>query len=104
MDRGALVIDIDVRRVRVGNKVIRLTPKEFDLVVYMARHPNRVIPHQTILMAIWGEHAVDRPEQLWAILVTKVRRKIEPDPESTSVSRHDEPWVGYRLVTELEQP
>jgi two-component system, OmpR family, KDP operon response regulator KdpE len=98
MDRGSLVIDFDRRRVRVGTKEVRLTPKEFELLVYLARHPNRVIPHQTILMAIWGEHAIDRPEQLWA-LVTKVRRKIEPDPDQPRYLI-SEPWVGYRLATE----
>jgi two-component system KDP operon response regulator KdpE len=100
MDRGSLVIDFDRRRVRVGSKEIRLTPKEFELLVYLARHPNRVIPHQTILMAIWGEHAVDHPEQLWA-LVTKVRRKIEPEPDHPRYLL-SEPWVGYRLATESD--
>jgi two-component system KDP operon response regulator KdpE len=100
IDRGSLIIDFDRRRVRVGPKEIRLTPKEFELLVYLARHPNRVIPHRTILMAIWGEHSVDRPEQLWA-LVTKVRRKIEPDPEQPRYLV-SEPWVGYRLVTDAD--
>jgi two-component system KDP operon response regulator KdpE len=100
MERGQLVIDFDRRRVVVGGKEIRLTPKEFELLVYLARHPNRVMPHQAILLAIWGEHAVDRPEQLWA-LVTKVRRKIEPDPDEPRYLV-SEPWVGYRLVTEAD--
>jgi two-component system, OmpR family, KDP operon response regulator KdpE len=98
MDRGELVIDFDRRRVLVGGKEIRLTPKEFELVVFLARHPNRVIPHHAILMAIWGEHAIDRPEQLWA-LVTKVRKKIEPNPDEPRFLV-SEPWVGYRLVTD----
>jgi two-component system KDP operon response regulator KdpE len=98
MERGSLVIDFDLRRVHVANKEVRLTPKEFELLVYLARHPNRVIPHQAILTAIWGAHAVDRPEQLWA-LVTKVRRKIEPDPDRPCYLI-SEPWVGYRLATE----
>ena len=98
MDRGELVIDFDRHRVVRGGRDIRLTPKEFELLVYLARHPNRVLPHRVILTAIWGEHAADRPEQLWA-LVTKVRRKIEPDPEQPRYLM-SEPWVGYRLVTE----
>jgi two-component system KDP operon response regulator KdpE len=102
IERGPLVIDFDRRRVRIGNKQVRLTPKEFELLVFLARHPNRVIPHQAILMAIWGQHAADRPEQLWA-LVTKVRRKIEPNPEHPQYLI-SEPWVGYRLVTESDVP
>ena len=100
LERGDLVIDFDRRRVLVGQVAIRLTPKEFELLVYLARQPNRVVPHRTILMAIWGEHSIDHPEQLWA-LVTKVRRKIEPDPERPRYLL-SEPWVGYRLVTQAE--
>jgi two-component system KDP operon response regulator KdpE len=100
MERGSLVIDFDRRRVHIGTKEVRLTPKEFELLVYLARYPNRVMPHQAILMAIWGEHSVDRPEQLWA-LVTKVRRKIEPDPDRPQYLV-SEPWVGYRLVTDAD--
>jgi two-component system, OmpR family, KDP operon response regulator KdpE len=85
----------------VGDREVRLTPKEFELIVYLARHPNRVMPHQAILTAIWGQYAVDHPEQLWA-LVTKVRRKIEPDPEHPRYLV-SEPWVGYRLVTDVEE-
>jgi two-component system KDP operon response regulator KdpE len=101
LDRGALVIDFDRRRVLVGSNEVRLTPKEFELLVYLARHPNRVMPHREILIAMWGEHAGDRPEQLWA-LVTKVRKKIEPDPDHPRYLL-SEPWVGYQLVTEPEQ-
>jgi two-component system KDP operon response regulator KdpE len=101
LDRGELVIDFDRRRVLLGGAEVRLTPKEFELLVFLARHPNRVLPHRTILMAIWGEYAIDRPEQLWA-LVTKLRKKIEPEPEHPRFLL-SEPWVGYRLVTEPER-
>jgi two-component system KDP operon response regulator KdpE len=98
LDRGDLVIDFDRRRVQVGVDEIKLTPKEFELLVYLASHPNRVLQHREILIALWGQHAGDRPERLWA-LVTKVRRKIEPDPAHPRYLL-SEPWVGYQLVTE----
>ena len=101
LDRGGLIIDFDRRRVRVGASEIRLTPKEFELLVHLARQPNRVLPHREILIAMWGEHAGDRPEQLWA-LVTKVRKKIEPDPDHPRYLL-SEPWVGYQLVTEPDK-
>jgi two-component system, OmpR family, KDP operon response regulator KdpE len=100
LDRGGLIIDFDRRRVQVGANEVRLTPKEFELLVHLARQPNRVLPHREILIAMWGEHAGDRPEQLWA-LVTKVRKKIEPDPDHPRYLL-SEPWVGYQLVTEPE--
>jgi two-component system KDP operon response regulator KdpE len=101
LDRGGLIIDFDRRRVQVGANEIRLTPKEFELLVHLARQPNRVLPHREILIAMWGEHAGDRPEQLWA-LVTKVRKKIEPDPDHPRYLL-SEPWVGYQLVTEPDK-
>ena len=101
LERGALTIDFDRRRVRVSGRDVRLTPKEFELLVFLAQHPNRVIPHHSILTAIWGPHAGGRHEQLWA-LVTKVRRKIEANPDRPRLLI-SEPWVGYRLVTDEEE-
>jgi two-component system KDP operon response regulator KdpE len=75
---------------------IRLTPKEFDLLVFFAQRPGRVLTHRTILKAIWGPHAVDQPEHL-RVLVGSLRRKIERD---TARPRYllSEPWVGYRFA------
>jgi two-component system KDP operon response regulator KdpE len=101
LDRRGLTIDFDRHRVRVGATEIRLTPKEFELIVYLGRHPDRVVSHREILVAIWGERGADRPEQLWT-LVTKVRRKIEPHPDHPRYLL-SEPWVGYQLVTEPEK-
>jgi len=101
LDRGGLTIDFDQRRVLVGANEVRLTPKEFALIVYLARHPNRVLSHREILVAMWGERAIERPAQLWT-LVTKVRRKIEPHPDHPRYLL-SEPGVGYQLVTEPEE-
>lgn len=93
-----LTIDFDRRRVVRGDEDIRLTPKEFELLAFMAHNPDRVLTHRAILKAIWGPNAVDQPEHLW-LLVAQLRKKIEPDP---SQPRYlvSEPWVGYRLSTE----
>ena len=61
---GDLVIDRDRRRVIRGDDEIRLTPKEFELLVFFAQHPGRVLTHRTILKAIWGPRQVDQPELL----------------------------------------
>jgi two-component system, OmpR family, KDP operon response regulator KdpE len=94
--RGELVIDFDKRRVVRGGDEIRLTPKEFDLLVYLARHAGRVVTHKAILRAIWGPHSVDQPEHL-RVLVNAVRKKIEPDPAAPRYIL-TEPWVGYRFA------
>jgi two-component system KDP operon response regulator KdpE len=95
---GNFTIDFDRRRVLRGDEEIRLTPKEFDLLLLLARHADRVLTNRAILKAIWGPHAVNQPEHLW-VLVGQLRKKIEPDP-SNPVYLVSEPWVGYRLVTE----
>jgi two-component system KDP operon response regulator KdpE len=93
---GDLVIDRHRRRVVRGDEEIRLTPKEFELLVFFAQRPGRVLTHRAILKAIWGPHAVDQPEHL-RVLIGSLRRKIERD---TTRPRYllTEPWVGYRFV------
>ena len=54
-DVGDFRVDLATRRVHAGGQEVRLTPKEFDLFVYMARHPNRVITHRTLLEAVWAK-------------------------------------------------
>jgi two-component system KDP operon response regulator KdpE len=96
--RGGLVIDHDRRRVFRDDDEIRLTPKEFELLSLLARHPDRVMTHRTILKAVWGAHAVNQPEHLW-VLMGQLRRKIERDPSHPRILL-SEPWVGYRFATE----
>jgi two-component system KDP operon response regulator KdpE len=96
--RGDLTIDLDRRRVIRGEDELRLTPKEFELLVFLAQHPSRVLTHRTILRAIWGPNAIDQPEHL-RVLVASLRRKIERDPGSPQYIL-TEPWVGYRFAVE----
>jgi two-component system, OmpR family, KDP operon response regulator KdpE len=94
--RGGLVIDRDRFRVVRDGEEVRLTPKEFELLTYLAQHPGRVLTHRAILKAIWGPHATDQPEHL-RVLVGSLRKKIEPDPSSPHYIL-TEPWVGYRFA------
>jgi two-component system, OmpR family, KDP operon response regulator KdpE len=92
---GEFHIDFDDRRVQVNGQPVRLTPKEFDLFAFMARHPNRVLPHKTLLGAVWGEASADQSEYL-RVFMGQLRKKLESDP---SHPRYlvTEPWVGYRF-------
>ena len=94
-DVGDFRIDVLARRVYVRGRAVRLTPKEFDLFVYLARRPNRVIERRQLLEAVWGDMADDHPEYL-RVFMGQLRKKIEPNP---SMPRHlaTEPWVGYRF-------
>ena len=93
--RGDLTIDIDRRRVIRAGTEIRLTPREFELLMFLAQRPDRVLTHRTILRAIWGPHAGDQPEQL-RVLMAALRKKLEPDPGKPRYLL-TEPWVGYRF-------
>ena len=92
---GEFRVDLQTRRVHVRGHEVRLTPKEFDLFVYLARRPNRVIEHRRLLEAVWGETAQEHPEYL-RVFVGQLRKKLEPNP---AVPRHlaTEPWIGYRF-------
>src|SRR5436853_2706478 len=61
VDIGEFHIDLQTRTVTVRNRNLHLTPKEFDLLVYLARHAGKVLTHRTLLSAIWGEGSVDQP-------------------------------------------
>ena len=91
---GDFRIDADAFRVSVKNSDIRLTPKEFELLLYLARHASRVVTHRALLLAIWGPNSVEQPEHL-RVLVAQLRKKID----STDTPRYiiTEPWVGYRF-------
>ena len=95
---GVFRVDFDDRRVHVSGKEVRLTPKEFELFVYMARHPSRVISHRTLLEAVWGEASQEQPEYL-RVFMGQLRKKLEPDPSNPKYLV-TEPWVGYRFNPE----
>ena len=97
---GDLIIDFDRRRVLVDSREVRLTPKEFELLAFLARHPDRVLTHHAILTAIWGPHAAAQPEHLW-VLVGQLRKKLEVDPAHPRYLI-SEPWVGYRFTVDVD--
>jgi two-component system KDP operon response regulator KdpE len=95
LEIGDFRIDLSARRVYVRGDQVRLTPKEFDLFLYLARRPNRVIEHDQLLQAVWGEMSRDHPEYL-RVFVGQLRKKLEPDPSKPRYLA-TEPWVGYRF-------
>lgn len=94
---GNLEIYVAERKVLTEGRSVRLTPKEFDLLVYLATAPDVTVPHTKLLQAVWGPDYGNEVEYLRTI-VNRLRRKIEPDPAHP---RHliTEPWVGYRFQT-----
>jgi len=95
IELGDFNIDLAARIVCVRGKEVHLTPKEFDLLVYMAQHPHRVIQHRTLLSAVWGDTSAEQPEYL-RVFVGQLRKKIEPNPAEPIYVLTDR-WVGYRF-------
>jgi two-component system KDP operon response regulator KdpE len=92
---GAVEIDFEGRYVLLGEERVRLTPKELDLLSYLATHSNRTITHRELLQAVWGpEHGHD-PQYLH-VFMNRLRNKIERIPKQPKYLI-TEPWVGYRL-------
>jgi two-component system KDP operon response regulator KdpE len=94
---GDFRIDLQTRVVAVRKKEVRLTPKEFDLLVYMARNPGKVLTHRALLNAVWGGQSVQSAEYLW-VFMGHLRKKIEPSHPPRHILT--EPRVGYRFRPE----
>ncbi|MGA9041065.1 MAG: response regulator transcription factor [Terriglobales bacterium] len=94
LEIGDFLIDADIFRVVVKGREIRLTPKEFELLLYLARRAGRVVTHRALLFAIWGPNSLEQPEHL-RVLVAQLRKKLES--EETPHYIITEPWVGYRF-------
>ncbi len=92
---GDLEINPSTRTVKVCGREIRLTPKEFDLLHFLATNPNVPITHVKLLQAVWGPDYGDEVEYL-RTFINQVRKKIEKDPAHP---KHviTEPWVGYKF-------
>jgi two-component system KDP operon response regulator KdpE len=97
IEDGDFRIDLETRTVSVGGKETRLSPKEFELLLYFAQHPGKVLTHRTLLAKIWGGDYTDQAEYL-RVFISHLRKKIEPDPARPRYILTD-PWVGYRFVT-----
>jgi two-component system KDP operon response regulator KdpE len=92
---GTATVDFDTRQVTSRGRHVHLTPKEFDLLRYLAAHANKVLSHRELLQAVWGPDYGDQVDYL-RVVVNQLRKKIETRP-STPVFLLTEPWVGYRL-------
>ena len=92
---GDFKIDLASRQVKVRNTEIKLTPKEFDLLLYLAEHPRRVISHRTLLGAVWGDMNTEQPEYL-RVFIGQLRKKTEKNPSEPKYLLTDR-WIGYRF-------
>jgi DNA-binding response OmpR family regulator len=89
---GQLAIDRAARRVRLGGRELDLTPKEFDLLAFLADEPSRVRTREEIIARVWDEHWWGSTKTL-DVHVASLRRKLGDDHPWITTLR----GVGYRL-------
>lgn len=95
---GDFTLDLQARSIKVRGNEVHLTPKEFDLLVYLMQHAGKVLTHRTLLGAVWGGDYTEQTEYL-RVFVGQLRKKIEADPAHPRYIL-TEPWVGYRFNVE----
>jgi two-component system KDP operon response regulator KdpE len=97
LEAGDFVIDVRAHTMTVQGKPVHLTPKEFDLLLHLARNSGKVMTHRALLTAVWGAQSAHQPEYL-RVFVGQLRKKLEGETGRQYIQT--EPWVGYRFVPE----
>lgn len=93
-----LHIDFLKRDVRLSDKMINLTPTEYDLLVSLAKKAGQVVTQAELLRTVWGKNSEDHDHYL-RIYIQRLRQKLKDDPLYPKYI-FTEPGVGYRLVEE----
>ena len=97
LEAGDFVIDANAHLISVLGRPIHLTPKEFDLLIHLARHAGKVMTHRALLTSVWGAQSAHQPEYL-RVFVGQLRKKLETETGRQYIQT--EPWVGYRFIPE----
>jgi len=90
---GELTVDLVRRTVKVRDKEVRLSPKEYDLLCLLVQHAGKVLTHRFLIQELWDEPT---DPQYLRVYVRQLRRKIEADPERPQYII-TELGVGYRM-------
>jgi two-component system KDP operon response regulator KdpE len=93
---GPVLIDLLDRRVLRDDVPVHLTPKEYEVLVELARHPGRVVTHAHLLRQVWP-HEIDGQVGYLRVVVRNLRGKLEADPAAPTLIVN-ELGVGYRLM------
>jgi len=88
-----LSVDLVRRIVKVRDKAVKLSPKEYDLLRVLVQHAGKVLTHKFLLTELWGDLS---DAQYPRVYVRQLRQKLEDDPEKPKYV-HTETGIGYRL-------
>lgn len=97
LSAGDITINLETTEVHRGSQSIYLTPTEYRLLVYMARHAGRALNRSQILEAVWQDSAGVESERTVNVHIRRLRGKIELDPGRPAIIL-TVPGIGYRLV------
>lgn len=97
LKEGDFEVDLAAHRVLVKGTELHLTPKEFELLVFLLRNAGRVMTHKALLRQIWGPAGESQPEYI-RVLIGQLRKKLDRGSGIRYIQ--SEPWIGYRLVAE----
>jgi len=99
---GHLVIDLESRKVKVGNELVKLTPTEFRLLSILLRQVGRVVTHEELIKEIWGTEK-DTSLGSLKLYIHYLRQKIESSPKKPHYLLAE--WgVGYRFRESQNTP
>jgi len=93
----ALSIDLERRVVQQAGREVKLTRIEFDLLAYLARHPNRLIPHEEIIQKVFGTPIVKTDVGNLRVHIAHLRRKLNDNADEPRYIA-TEIGVGYRFI------
>jgi DNA-binding response OmpR family regulator len=94
LSAGELAVDVPAHEARLGGRLVPLTVREFDLLVFFMRNPHHVFRREELLERVWGYTFGDTSTV--TVHVRRLREKVEPDPSSPT--RIQTVWgVGYRF-------
>ena len=90
-----LAIDFQARQVTVRDRIVHLTPKEYEVLKHLVANQGKPLTHRRILQSVWGPDYGEEAENL-RVVINQLRKKIEADPAHPKYII-TEPWVGYRF-------
>jgi DNA-binding response OmpR family regulator len=94
---GELHIDFGRREVRVGARLVELTPKEYEILHCLALNTGRVVPHERLLAFVWGSLSLESDVDQLKVHMRHLREKLERNPSAPECLLTLR-GVGYKLT------
>lgn len=90
-----LSIDFEARQIKVRDRDVHLTPKEYEVLRHLVANQGKPLTHRRLLQTVWGPDYGEETESL-RVVINQLRKKLEADPARPRYIL-TEPWVGYRF-------